>query len=131
MSDTQLLIARLRIATEIGVKLKLVDELRHRCMQKIEEIKHKYGEAKIVEIPDANAKLKELSDQLMEAEPAFTSLSERYRQTTANLVDLTDPRFDRTAPEMLRSLERLQSVWEAELLLLDDLMTQLEGKRPS
>ncbi len=32
---------------------------------------------------------------------------------------------------MLQSLERLQSVWEAELLLLDDLVNQLEGRSGS
>jgi chromosome segregation ATPase len=131
MSDVQLLLARMRLAAEIDAKFKLVDQLRGRCMQKIEEIQHRFSEAKIVEIVDANAKLKELGDQLAEAEPTFTELTERFKQASSNISDLTDQRFDRTAPAMLQSLERLQSVWEAELMVLDDLMNQLEGRSGS
>jgi hypothetical protein len=131
MSDVQLLLARMRLAAEIDAKFKLVDQLRDRCMQKIAEIQHRFSEAKIVEIVDANAKLKALGDQLTEAEPAFTELTERFKQATSNIGDVTDQRFDRTAPAMLQSLERLQSVWEAELLVLDDLMNQLEGRSGS
>src|SRR5258708_35515548 len=120
MSDVQLHRARMRLAAEIDAKFKLVDQLRDRCMQKIEEIQHRFSEAKIVEIVDANAKLKELGDQLIEAEPTFTGLTERFKQARSNIGDLTDQRFDRTAPAMLQSLERLQSVWEAELLVLDE-----------
>jgi hypothetical protein len=131
MNDAELLIARMRLAAEIDAKFKLVDQLRDRCMQKIEEIQHRYGEEKVAEMEDANAKLKELSKQLAEAEPPFTELTERYKQASANVGDLTDKRFDRTAPALLQSLERLQSVWEAELLVLDDLIGQLEGRRGS
>lgn len=131
MSDVQLLLARMRLAAEIDAKFKLVDQLRDRCMQKIAEIQHRLSEAKIVEIVDANAKLKELGDQLIEAEPTYTKLTERFKQASSNISDLTDQRFDRTAPAMLQSLERLQSVWEAELMVLDDLMNQLEGRSGS
>ena len=129
MNDAELLIARMRLAAEIDAKFKLVDQLRDRCMQKIEEIQHRHSEAEIVEIVDANAKLKELHDQLADADPAFAALEKRYHE--ANVGDLTDQRFDRTAPALLQSLERLQSVWEAELLVLDDLISQLEGRRGS
>jgi hypothetical protein len=131
MSDVQLHLARMRLAAEIDAKFKLVDQLRDRCMQKIEEIQHKFSEAQIVEIVDANTKLKELGEQLTKAEPAFTNLTERFQKAVENIGDLTDQRFDRTAPAMLQSLERLQSVWEAELLVLHDLMDQLEGRSGS
>lgn len=131
MNNAELLIARMRLAAKIDAKFKLVDQLRDRCMQKIEEIRHRHSEAKIVEIVDANANLKELGDQLAGAEPTFTELTERYKQASATVGDLTDQRFDRTAPALLQSLERLQSVWEAELVELDDLMSQLEGRSGS
>ncbi len=60
MNNAELRIARMRLAAEIDAKFKLVDQLRDRCMQKIEEIQHRFSEAKIVEIVDANVKLKEL-----------------------------------------------------------------------
>ena len=75
MNDAELLIARMRLAAEIDAKFKLVDQLRDRCMQKIEEIQQKHSEAEIVEIVDANAKLKELHDQLADADPAFAALA--------------------------------------------------------
>jgi molybdopterin converting factor small subunit len=129
MNDAELLIARMRLAAEIDAKFKLVDQLRNRCMQKIEEIQHNHSEAEIVENVDANAKLKELHDQLADADPAFATLETRYRKSDVN--NLADQRFDRAAPAMLKSLERLQSVFEAELLVLDDLMNQLEGRSGS
>lgn len=121
----------MRLAAEIDAKFKLVDQLRDRCMQKIAEIQHRFSESKIMEIVEANAKLKELGEQLAEAEPTFTELTERFKQASSNIGDLTDQRFDRTAPSMLQSLEHLQSVWEAELMVLDDLMNQLEGRSGS
>ena len=129
MNNGESLIARMRLAAEIETKFKLVDQLRDRCMQKAQEIESKYGEAK--EVESADAKLKEIREQLEEAEPAFSKLAERYGNATPSIGDLSDPRFDRTAPALLESLKRLQSVWEAELLLLDDLLSQLEGRQPS
>jgi len=129
MNDAELLIARMRLAAEIDAKFKLIDQFRDRCMQKIAEIQHRYGEAKVVEMVDINAKLKELGEQLAEADPAFGALEKRYHE--ASVGNLADQRFDRTAPALLKSLERLQSVFEAELLVLDDLMNQLEGRSGS
>src|SRR5437667_253824 len=130
MNDSELLSTRLRLAAEIDAKFKMVDQLRDRCMQKVEEIQRRQGEAKIVEILDANAKkLEALGRQLVEAEPAFTELTERYKKASASVGDIADQRFDRTAPATLQSLERLQSVWEAELFVLDDLIGQLERRR--
>lgn len=131
MNNVESLIARMRLAAEIDAKFQLVDQLRDRCMQKIEEIQQKHSEAKVAEMVDANVKLKQLGEQLAEAEPTFVELTTRYKKVGANIGDPTDQGFDRTAPALLQSLERLQSVWEAELLVLDDLMGQLEGRRGS
>jgi len=132
MNDAELLIARLRLVAEIEAKFKLVDQLRDRCIQKVEKIQQRQGETNVVEILDANAKkLEALGRQLVEAEPAFTELTERYKTASANVGDIADQRFDRTAPAIPRSLERLQSVLEAELFVLDDLISQLEGRRGS
>ncbi len=129
MSDVARLIARLQLLAQIEAKLNLVEQLRARCNQKIAEILQRQSEAKTVEILDANAKkLETLGKQLSEAEPAFTELSARFKKASSNVESNN---FDRIAPRVLRSLERLQSVFETELIELDDLVSQLEDRSSS
>jgi len=79
MTDTELILERLRLAVEINTRLEYVQKVRDLCLQKIARIQQYYGEAKAMALLDAHAeKLESTAKVLAGAEPHFTQLSERF-----------------------------------------------------
>jgi hypothetical protein len=130
MSDTAQILENLRLALEIPQRLEYLQKLRDLCLQRVARIQQ-LAEADAMAATEVNAATTQLgstANVLAGAEVRITELSERFGKVASRAGATSDKEVERTMRMVVGSLASLQSVFENELFMLDELIEILEGK---
>jgi hypothetical protein len=140
MSEIEISLARLRKLIDFKAKDALFEELRNRAIQKAEEARAHYEDylksgraAEATKAMDNKIDVfQRLGDQLTKAEPIVRRMDSEIPEITRRIMDTKDRTIDEFLDRSLRYLDNLNSLFERELVELDDLISRfVAGPKPS